>query len=105
MIRYITLHICKEWSDESNRFEVDVVMADSGNPYPDIAKIKSFIHTAYNIKGYDNYRMLKVISNKIARYVFKCYPYVLSIKLRVINENGEMVELNLEEEVITDREA
>jgi hypothetical protein len=104
MIRYVTLHIIKTIEDAPDgHFEVDLMLADSNNPYPDTEKIKGIIRPGYQIKGDSTERILKLILNKIARYVYKVYPFVMSIKLRATFA-GEWIEMSLEETEVTDQQ-
>lgn len=105
MIRYVTLHLIKEMNDDpDSKVTVDITLADSNNPYPDTEVIKSIIRSGYQIKGDAVERYLRLISAKIARYAFKAYPFVLSIKFRILAGDGEYIESTLEETEVTDQE-
>lgn len=104
MIRYTTLHIIKEMEQAGGRIEVDVHLVDSSNPYPDTEKIKDIIRPGYQIKGDSVERIMRLLSNKIARYVFKVYPYTLSVKVKAICDDGESMELSLEETELIEAE-
>jgi len=105
MIRYVTLHIIKQLEAIGGRVEVDLELADSNNPYPNTDIIKDIIRPGYQIKGDSVERIMRLLSTKVARYVFKAYPYVLSLKLKAICEDGEYMEISLVETEVTDQEA
>lgn len=105
MIRYVTLHIIKQLDTIGGHIEVDIELADSNNPYPDTEKIKDIIRPGYQIKGESVERIMRLLSTKVARYAFKAYPYVLSLKVKAICEDGEYMEISLVETEVTDQEA
>lgn len=104
MIRYVTLHLIKELDAVGGHIEVDLELADSNNPYPNTDVIKSIIRPGYQIKGDSVERIMRLLSTKVARYVFKAYPYVLSLKIKAICGDGESMEISLVETEVTDQE-
>jgi hypothetical protein len=74
-------------------------MLDSKQSTLDTDIIKGILSKNLNLKNGSLENIARVLSLRLSRYVFKAYPYVLTIKVKVLcNEDGISSEMELSEE-------